>query len=137
MLGRAVKTGCPLVTDEEGAFGRAGDASGKSMTRFTFSAGSYRWGDDHPNALARKVKFFIKRGVVRPRHNAWTSDKGLQGKIKEFNLSRGSVGYWGTSNVNWDSILVYWGICPVYLATGLVYWDTGFVYGILVLCKGY
>ena len=57
------------------------DASGKSMTRFTFSAGSYHWGDDHPNALARKVKFFIKRGVVRPRHNAWTSDKPLDKKL--------------------------------------------------------
>ena len=50
------------------------DASGKSVTRFTCSAGSFRWGDDHPTALAKKVKFFIKRGVVRLRHNAWTSD---------------------------------------------------------------
>ena len=54
-------------------------ASGKSMTRFTFSAGSYR-----PNALARKVKFFFKRGVVRPRNNAWTSDKPLDKKLDFF-----------------------------------------------------
>ena len=50
------------------------DASGKSMTRFTLSAGSFQWGNDHPNALARKVKFFFKRGVAQPRQNAWTSD---------------------------------------------------------------
>ena len=81
----------------------AGDASGKSMTRFTFSAGSYRWGDDHPNALARKVKFFIKRGVVRPRHNAWTSDKGLQGKIKEFNLAGGCSAGLGLASDFWTT----------------------------------
>ena len=51
------------------------DASGQSMTRFMFSAASFHWGHDHPNALARKVKFFFKRGVARPRHNAWTSDR--------------------------------------------------------------
>ena len=54
-------------------------ASGKSMTRFTLSAGSY-----HPKALARKVKFFFKRGVVRPRNNAWTSDKPLDKKLDFF-----------------------------------------------------
>ena len=79
------------------------DASGKSMTRFTFSAGSYRWGDDHPNALARKVKFFIKRGVVRPRHNAWTSDKGLQGKIKEFYLAGGCSAGLGLASDFWTT----------------------------------
>ena len=60
------------------------DASGQSMTRFMFSAASFHWGHDHPNALARKVKFFIKRGVVRPRHNAWTSDKPLDKKLDFF-----------------------------------------------------